>query len=526
VKSRRRLVVAVALLVGGCGWIGIDRRDEHGMTALMYAARAGNVAEAERLIGRGARVNAEVPTRDVRELIAFISWMQELPKSDIGYTPLLYAVQGGHHAMTALVLRHGADVNHAARFGMTAVSLATDRSDVALLTMLAAAGAKARPGDLMLAVNISTPQTVRFLLSLGVSPHGPMPLPSKNYEGPRPPLLMLAIDRGEPEIVRALIEAGVDVTERDENGWTALRRARHSRGSAIIELLQQAGLHDDGAADDAVLDAARNKDPAAVVDALGKRADPQAKDRSGVTALVIAARNGDAATVDTLLRAGAEVNASTPHAGTPLMAAARNGHVEVIERLLAAGADVRARDRIIQTALYAAVQRRHEGAVRALLAAKADPNDGSLPAAALSGNVAVVSLLLDHGADLGRYGGHALYEAARAGKDEVVLLLLERGADARGGPGAESTPLHRAASSCGPEVVRALLARGADPNARGPNDYTPLLHAASAGKIENVRLLIGARADVNAVDSAGKKILHYAERYPDVEEELRRAGAR
>jgi ankyrin repeat protein len=208
------------------------------------------------------------------------------------------------------------------------------------------------------------------------------------------------------------------------------------------------------------------------------------------------------------------------------MAAAENGHVEVIERLVAAGADVRARDRIIQTALYAAAQRRHEGAVRALLAAKADPNDGSLAVAALRGDPAVVKLLLDHGADLGRHGAHALYEATRAGADEVVVLLLERGADARGRQGAKSTPLHRAASNCGPEVVRALLARGADPNAREASGYTPLLHAASSGKVENVRALIAARADVNALDGDGKTILEHASRHPDVQEELRRAGAR
>jgi ankyrin repeat protein len=136
------------LLVGGCGWIGIDRRDEHGMTALMRAARAGDLAETERLIARGAGVNAEVPTREFREFIAFISWMQELPKSDIGYTPLLYAVKGGHHAITDLLLRHHANVNHADRLETTALRLATHRSDVALMTMLANAGARPDQRDL------------------------------------------------------------------------------------------------------------------------------------------------------------------------------------------------------------------------------------------------------------------------------------------------------------------------------------------------------------------------------------------
>ena len=497
------------------------------MTALMYAARDGNLAEAERLIARGAGVNTPVPTRDLREFIAFLSWMQQLPKSDIGYTPLLYAAEGRHPAMTALLIRHGADVNHADRLETTALHLATFRSDLTLMTMLANAGAKPSQRDLLTAIRLASPDTVRFLLERGVSPHGPMPLPHRTYAGPRPPLLFLAIDRGEPEIVRLLLEAGVDITTvKDENGWTPLRRARQSRGHGIVELLQQAGARDDGAADEAVIAAARSKDAAAGAEALQERADPEARDRSGVTPLVIAARSGDTASVEALLRAGADVNAATPHSGTALIAAAGNGHVAVIEQLLAAGANVHARDSIKKTALYAAVERRHEGAVRALLAGKANANDGLLPLAALRGSAIVVDLLLDHGADLAKEGAHALSEAARGGKDEIVLLLLERGAGARGRKGADSTPLHRAASNCGPEVVRALLARGADPNARELNGYTPLLHAASAGKIENVRVLIAARADVNARDDDGKTILHYAARHPEVQEELRRAGAR
>jgi hypothetical protein len=49
-----------------CGKIGIDKRDQHGMTSLMRAAQRGDVAEVERLIARGADVNATVPTRDLR----------------------------------------------------------------------------------------------------------------------------------------------------------------------------------------------------------------------------------------------------------------------------------------------------------------------------------------------------------------------------------------------------------------------------------------------------------------------------
>src|SRR5437870_4061661 len=116
------LAITVTLLLAGCGRLGIDQRDEHGMTALMVAARDGRLDQVERLIAKGANVNAAVPTRDLRELIAFISWMQELPKSDIGYTPLMYAAQGGHLDVAQLLIRKGANVNAATRDNDTALT--------------------------------------------------------------------------------------------------------------------------------------------------------------------------------------------------------------------------------------------------------------------------------------------------------------------------------------------------------------------------------------------------------------------
>jgi len=50
-----------------------------------------------------------------------------------------------------------------------------------------------------------------------------------------------------------------------------------------------------------------------------------------------------------------------------------------------------------------------------------------------------------------------------------------------------------------------------DQNARDSNQVTPLINAG---------------ADVRARDRDGKSVLEYAARYPEVQEELRRAGAR
>jgi ankyrin repeat protein len=520
--------VAIALtlaapLLAACGWVGVDAQDEHGMTALMRTARAGNLAETERLIARGADVNAKVPTRDLRELIAFISWMQSLPASDIGYTPLMYAAQGGHVEVARLLLRKGARVNETDRSDQTALRLAVFRSNVPMMALLVSAGATVESRYLAIAVPGGTEEAVKFLLDHGANSNAAYP-PSASPRGPTPALLIVAVRRGDPAIVRLMLAAGADRDARDANGWNALRWAKNGKSQEVVALLEQAGMREGGDADDALLAAVGKKDAAAVGAVLEARADPNTRDARGATPLVIAARNGDVDAVERLLRAGADANATTPAEGTALIVAARLGHAAVIERLAAGGADVRYRDRYSQTALFAAAGNGRQAAVRALLSANADPNDGSLAAAALRGDMAILHVLLDAGADPAR-DPNALSEATRRGNDAVVLLLLERGARAAGTPG-DITPLHRAAGVCGPEVVRALVARGADPNVRDHSRQTPLVYAVASRRPDNVRALLAAGADPNARDAEGKTPLQHAAANAEIAEELRRAGAR
>lgn len=79
---------------------------------------------------------------------------------------------------------------------------------------------------------------------------------------------------------------------------------------------------------------------------------------------------------------------------------------------------------------------------------------------------------------------------------------------------------------CGPESVQLMIDRGAAPDSRDANGNTPLMSAAVSGKIENVRLLIAAGADVNGRDIDGQSVLESARHHPEVQQELRRAGAR
>lgn len=532
-----RVLLATALsgiAIIGCGRIGIDRRDEHGMTALMRAAASGNAQLAEDLLTRGADVNAKVPRRDLRELLAFVSWMQELPKSDVGYTPLHYAVQGRSPEVVRILLRHGARLDEPDAFAITPLSLAVLNRDAETVALLVDAGAKPAAHDVALAIRASASTIVEYLLAHGADPNARDRAPRAAAPA-SPPLIVSAATMGDTGIVRALIDAGADVNAHDRNGWTALRWAQQRNDAdhvAVAALLVARGAQDEaGAKADALLNAVRARDVAALREALQGGAAANASDQEGTPVLVSAAQAGLADGVAALIAAGANVEASSPHGPTPLVAAIQAGSIETVKALLGAGARVNRPDGNHLTPLRAASQRDNAEITKLLLASSASPNADALAAAALAGNVEQVAVLLEQGADPNAGGkGYVLSEATRGctrhDNTLVVRALLDAGADPRRHGDDNYTPLHRAAGLCPATLVKLLIAHGADVNARAINGYTPLIGPAFSGDVETLRMLIAAGADVNARDDAGKSILEYAARHPDIQMELRRAGAR
>jgi ankyrin repeat protein len=92
--------VVVAGLVGGGGG---------GLTALVFAAREGDVASARALLAAGADVNQT---------------------TEYGWTPLLTAVNNRNYQVATLLIEHGADVNLANKGGWTPLYLATDNRNI------------------------------------------------------------------------------------------------------------------------------------------------------------------------------------------------------------------------------------------------------------------------------------------------------------------------------------------------------------------------------------------------------------
>ena len=136
--------------------------------------------------------------------------------------------------------------------------------------------------------------------------------------------------------------------------------------------------------------------------------------------------------------------------------------------------------------------------------------------AALEGHCDVLSLLLEHGADVnsgqGEYIHTPLLRAARKARLEAGRILLNRGAniDARGRFG--HTALACAAIEGHVEFARMLLERGATIDTRDHDDWTPLHFAANNGRTRVAQLLLAHGADVDARTEHGNTPCQIASR--------------
>lgn len=102
--------------------------------------------------------------------------------------------------------------------------------------------------------------------------------------------------------------------------------------------------------------------------------DPEARDPTGYTPLILATYNGRAATTEHLLRHGVDVDAPDGRRGnTALMGVCFKGYLPFVDRLLLAGADPNRTNDAGQTALMMAAMFGHVDIVDRLLNAGADP---------------------------------------------------------------------------------------------------------------------------------------------------------
>ncbi len=233
----------------------------------------------------------------------------------------------------------------------------------------------------------------------------------------------------------------------------------------------------------ALADAAEKMDRVRFATLLKQRADVNATQADGMTALHWSAYHDDLPAATLLIQAGANVKVANRYAVTPLALACTNGNAEIVELLLKAGADANTTQRGGETALMTAARTGKAGPVKALLTRGADVNakdrkgQGALMWAAAEGHADVVSMLLAAGAEFKKpvpSGFTPLLFAAREGQTEVVRVLLKAGADVNDaiqtkagvsrGPKPGTSALLMAVENAHFELAIALVKAGADPN--------------------------------------------------------------
>lgn len=274
-------------------------------------------------------------------------------------------------------------------------------------------------------------------------------------------------------------------------------------------------------------DAVERQDAAAIQSRLEKKADINAAQPDGTTALHWAAYHDDAALVKSLLAAGADAKVANRYGVTPLSLACSNGNGEIVAALLKAGADPAATLPGGETPLMIASRTGRLSAVKALLDAKADVNahdakgQTALMWAAAEGNTEVVDALLEAKADFRARlpsGFTALFFAVREGRQTTALRLLKAGLDVNEamkpdrGRGKATNALLLAVENGHFELAAALLEAGADPNAQ------PAGHAALHA-ITWVRKPIRGDGDpppigsgkLSSLDLVKKLVAHHAE---------------
>jgi ankyrin repeat protein len=372
-------------------------------------------------------------------------------------TELMWAVYDGDAEKAAALIAAGADVDASNRYGSNAMQLAAEVANVEMLTMLLDAGA-----------DVDSP-----------SPEGQT-------------ALMLVARTGDMDAARLLVEHGAAIDAREQwGGQTALMWASARRHPEMVEYLAELG---------------------ADVDARSKwrdyqrhiTAESRAKnmDTGGLTPLMYAIRENCIACVDVLIARGADVDLPDPDRVSPLLLSIINSNWDISKRLIEAGADVDQWDIYGQTPLHAIATRRDNTARTSI-----DPLN-------VTTGDEILRMILDRGA-------------------ETNLQLFTRAADQRGGGNSRgATPLHAAASSGDLEAVRLLIEHGADVNLNDTDNETALMLAVGGGggffggggaagraTPQIVRLLCeqGADVDANALyhhlqRTRGGTALHYAVR--------------
>jgi uncharacterized protein len=475
-------------------------------------------------------------------LICALLWMGLLPAAGFGAdASIAEAAMHQDNAAVRALIQQKTDVNAALPDGATALHWAVNEDDLGTVSLLIQAGANVKAKDrygftpLYFACINGSAAVISKLLASGADPNA--------MDASGETALMTATRSGSIDAVKALLQHGADVKAKGAGTQqTPLMWAVRSNFPAAVELYLEYGAEINARTRTGKTPAARppgaggGSHGAGIVRSGWPEQGFQGETPGGMTPLLYAARDGRIDIAKTLVAAKADVQQADVNGITPLLMAITNNHLDVAKFFVEKGANPNAADWWGRTPLYATVEIRNRDYGRN------NEHEIDRPAA-----LEVIRMLLDRGANVdartkevppGRRfvtplgdlswvdftGQTPFLRAALAGDITVMRLLLEKGADPNIATFAGTTALMAAAGvnwmtgqtfteskEALMQAVQLCLEKGGDVNAKNSMGVTAVIGAANRGSDDILEFLVkkGARLDIK--DKEGRTPLVWAE---------------
>jgi len=267
---------------------GVDQPDDAGLTALFYAAAAGQVEAVDFLLTHGA---------------------DPLMKEPSGLAPIHIAAKNGHEAVLERFFQAGTNIEYPTLYGETPFFLAARRGHLHLLPLFQRYHSNLEARN----TNKGTP-----LMAVAKTAHNFLP-------------------DVDPKFIKHEFQQQLQAMEAED------LKAQYKRlikfGKELLKL--GADVHARNAKGETpLLVAARWGELDLVKAILRRKADIHAVDHTDFTALHYAARHNHLQVAKVLIERGANVNCQDSYGFTPAFEAIENHHFRMLKVLVANGADV------------------------------------------------------------------------------------------------------------------------------------------------------------------------------------------
>jgi ankyrin repeat protein len=389
-----------------------------GCTALYAASLLGQLSFCRLLHSNGAQIDAA---------------------NDLGYTPLMAAIEGGHDDVIDFFLKSGANVN---------------------------------------------PEVISRVQIEGLGVASP---------------LITATRKEHVALIKKLLKRGVDVNRPSGNGWTPLKSAAQQGNLNIVKVLLEAGA-DPNIADDTnytpLMNAVSGEHDGIVKLLLKFHADPNVQSgdnpddedwEPGRTALMDAAVSGNVPIARELLQQGANPNLLNSKGWTALHSAVISANTDMVSLLLKAGANVN---------VYGNDDKRLSAFDLALRRWASEGEDDR------AGGISdVLDLMLKKGLPEDRKSlNETIFDLAIDGRSDVIEFLRNRRVNVEPNQlmpnGASILFCLAGVGDVGLDAAKLMLEMGANPSYRSPGGMSVLAMAVRNGATKFAQILLAAGADV------------------------------